>query len=113
MLFKLKILLGDAKSTERGYGALWSTKVFFGDFSFDNSAQIIEYITKQFNAAPDGKYGYFYEGWEESTFGRIKEEHPIIKRIMSGKATIDRLIPKGIDSKSEDKWIPQCLRGIK
>ena len=38
----LRILLGDAKPEERGYGALWSTRVFFGDFSIDNSAQIIE-----------------------------------------------------------------------
>ena len=101
--------MGDAKSEERGYGALWSTTVFFGDFSFDNSAQIIENITKQFKAAPDGEYGYFYEKWDEDACGRIKEEHPIIKRIISGEVAINRLIPKGINSGSEDKWIPQCL----
>ena len=106
----LRILLGDAKSGERGYGALWSTKVFLGDFLFDNSAQIIEDITKPFNAAPDGEYGYFYEGWDESTYGRIKEEHPIIKRIMSGKATIERLIPKGANPDAKNKWLPKCLQ---
>lgn len=105
----LRILLGDAKPEERGYGALWSTKVFLGDFLFDNSAQIIEDITKPFNAAPDGEYGYFYEGWDEGTYGRIKEEHPIIKRIMNGRVAIDRLIPKGIDPGTENKWLPKCL----
>lgn len=106
----LRILLGDAKPEERGYGALWSTKVFGGDFTFDNSAQIIEELTKPFNAAPDGEYGYFYEGWEENALGRIKEEHPIIKRIMSGKVAIERLIPKGADPGTKNKWLPKCLR---
>lgn len=108
----LRILLGDAKPEERGYGALWSTKVFFGDFSFDNSAQIIEELTKPFYAVPDGEYGYFYEGWDECTYGRIKEAHPIIKRIMSGKVAIERLIPKGIDPSTKNKWLPKCLRKV-
>ena len=103
----LKILLGDAKPTDRGYGALWSTKVFFGDFSFDNSAQIIEEITKQFKAAPNGEYGYFYEKWDDSNYGRIKEEHPIIKRIINGKKSIEQLIPNGADTK--ESWLPRCL----
>ena len=102
----LRVLLGEAKANDRGYGALWSTKVFFGDFSFDNSAQIIEDITKQFNATPDGKYGYFYEKWDEDGLGRIKEEHPIIKRIKMGKVELERLIPKGIDHGTEEKWLP-------
>ena len=105
----LRILLGDAKPEERGYGALWSTKVFFGDFLFDNSAQIIDDITKPFNAAPDGEYGYFYEKWDEDVCGRIKEEHPIIKRIMNGKVAIERLIPKGVDPRMKEKWLPTCL----
>ena len=103
---KLRILLGDAKPEERGYGALWSTKVFFGDFLFANSAQIIEDLTKPFKAAPDGDYGYFYEGWDADSYGRIKEEHPIIKRIMSGRVAIERLIPKGIVPGTENKWLP-------
>lgn len=106
----LRLLLGDAKPEERGYGALWSTKVFFGDFLFANSAQIIEDLTKPFKAAPDGDYGYFYEGWDEGSYGRIKEEHPIIKRIMSGRVAIERLIPKGIDPGTKNKWLPKCLR---
>lgn len=105
----LKILLGEASPSARGYGALWSTRVFFGDFLFDNSAQIIEELTKPFNAAPDGEYGYFYEGWEEGTYGRIKEEHPIIKRIMNGKVAIERLMPKGVDPRIKEKWLPSCL----
>ena len=108
----LRVLLGDASSEERGYGALWSTKVFFGDFSFDNSAQIIEELTKPFNAAPDNEYGYFYEKWDEGAYGRIKEEHPIIKKIMNGKVAIDRLIPKGADPSTKNKWLPKCLRDL-
>ena len=108
----LRILLGDAKPEERGYGALWSTRVFFGDFLFDNSAQIIEEITKQFNAAPNGEYGYFYEKWDEGVCGRNKEEHPIIKRILSGKVAVERLIPKGISPGTENNWLPSCLQDM-
>lgn len=106
----LKILLGDASPSARGYGALWSTRVFFGDFLLDNSAQIIEELTKPFNAAPNGEYGYFYEGWNEGVCGRIKEEHPIIKRILSGKVAVERLIPKGIDPGTKKNWLPSCLQ---
>lgn len=55
------------------------------------------------------EYGYFYERWEESVCGRIKEGHPVIKRIKSGKVAIDRLIPKGFDPGTEKKWLPSCL----
>lgn len=106
----LRILLGDVKPEVRGYGALWSTTVFFGDFSFDNSAQIIEEITKPFNASPDGEYGYFYEEWNADEYGRLKEEHPIVKRIMNGEAAIERLIPKGADPSAKNKWLPRCLQ---
>lgn len=108
----LRILMGDAKSEERGYGALWSTTVFFGDFSFDNSAQIIEKLTRPFKAALDGGYGYFYERWDESDFGRLKEEHPIIKRVMNGKVSINRLIPKGAKLEDKRKWLPSCLQDL-
>ena len=88
----LKVLLGDTDAPSRGYGALWSTTVFFGDFFFPNSAQIIEDIIKPFKATPNGSYGYFYEEWGIES-GRIKQEHPIIKKIQQNKESINRLIP--------------------
>ena len=103
----LRILLGDADPSERGYGALWSTKVFFGEFFFDNSAQIIADLTAQFKATPDGTYGYFYEEWNDED-GRIKEEHPIIQKILKGKKPVDLLIPKGAKQEDKGKWLPKC-----
>lgn len=105
----LKILLGD--SDERGYGALWSTKVFFGEFYFEDSAQIIIDITNAFKAAPDGEFGYFYEEWGGIS-GRQKEAHPIIKKILNGKADVDILIPKGINASERNKWLPKELISI-
>ena len=105
----LRILLGDADPSERGYGALWSTKVFFGEFVFDNSAQIIADLTAQFKATPDGTYGYFYEEWNDED-GRIKEEHPIIQKILKGKKPLDLLIPKGVNSEDKGIWLPLILQ---
>ena len=104
----LKVLLGDADAPSRGYGALWSTKVFFGDFFFPNSAQIIEDITKPFKATPNGSYGYFYEEWDIKD-GRIKQEHPIIQKIQKKKVSINRLIPPGAAPNEKNKWLPTAL----
>ena len=107
----LKVLLGDSDAPSRGYGALWSTKVFFGEFFFPNSAQIIENITNQFKATPDGSYGYFYEAWS-SDLGRIKQEHPILEKIRKGKKSIDLLIPPGADPNNKNKWLPKVLQSV-
>ena len=107
----LKIMLGDVAPTEKGFGALWSTNVHFGEFFFNDSAQIICDISAQFNAMPDGTCGYFYEEWFDGN-GRIKEEHPIIKKILSGKAKVDILIPKGVLSKDKNKWLPKVLQAL-
>lgn len=107
----LKIMLGDAAPAEKGFGALWSTKIHFGDFFFNDSAQIISEISDQFNAMPDGNCGYFYEEWFGDN-GRIKEEHPIIKKILNGKANVDILIPKGVLPKDKNKWLPKALQTL-
>ncbi|MDD6184226.1 MAG: hypothetical protein PUB29_01200 [Bacteroidales bacterium] len=107
----LKVLLGDSDAPSRGYGALWSTKVFFGEFFFPNSTQIIENITNQFKATPDGSYGYFYEAWS-SDLGRIKQEHPILEKIRKGKKSIDLLIPPGADPNDKNKWLPKVLQSV-
>lgn len=90
----------------KGYGVLWSTNVHFGDFYFDDSAEIIESINNRFNADRDG-IGYFYG---PNTFGRSNPEHPIIEKIISGNEPIGRLLPKGF--KDKDRWLPEKLRNI-
>ena len=97
---------------ENGYGALWSTKVHFGEFYFHNSFEIIIEITNQFNAAPDGNYGYFYD---ENGYDRIKPEHPIVKSILGGKIKdgINKLLPNGIDDGEIIKWLPEKLKKYK
>lgn len=105
----LKLLIGEATSVESiGRGALWSTSVFFGQFFWDNSASIIEELTKPFNAASHG-YGYFYEKWDEEK-GPIKAAHPIINKILEEKESVKILIPKGCPQEDIYKWLPQCLQ---
>ncbi|MCD4678997.1 MAG: hypothetical protein K8S00_01290 [Bacteroidales bacterium] len=88
-----------------GFGVLWSTQVHFGDFIFDDSAQIIEEITKQFNAVDKNGYGYFYGG---QTRERNNPEHPILEKIKNGKEDIGIIIPKGY--KDINYWIPDKLK---
>jgi len=89
----------------KGYGVLWSTNVHFGDFYFDNSAEIIETINSRFNADRDG-YGYFYGA---NTAGRNNPEHPIIEKILSGNEPVERLLPKGFNER--ERWLPKKLQG--
>ena len=91
--------------TVNGFGALWSTNVHFGDFYFDNSAEIIDTINKRFNVERNGGYGYFYG--TESFDDRLISEHPIIKKIKNGSENIKRILPRGYDD--INKWIPSCL----
>ncbi len=91
----------------KGYGVLWSTNYHFGDFVFENSAEIIETINKRFNADRDG-YGYFYG---PNTAGRNNPEHPLIEKIRLGKKPIETILPKGFIDK--EKWIPNQLKYLK
>ena len=49
-----------------------------------------------------------YEEWNDED-GRIKEEHPIIQKILKGKKPVDLLIPKGVNSEDRGKWLPKVL----
>ena len=89
----------------KGYGALWSTEILFGMFYFENSAQIIDDITKRFNAVDDSGYGYFYGS---NTRNRNNPQHPIIEKIKMGKRNIELLLPKGY--KDIDYWLPEELK---
>ena len=91
----------------KGYGVLWSTNYHFGDFVFENSAEIIETINKRFNADRDG-YGYFYG---PNTAGRNNPEHPLIEKIRLGKKPIETILPKGFID--QEKWIPNQLKYLK
>lgn len=77
-----------------GLGALWSTNSFFGDFDFDNSDDIIINLCRRFGASRNG-IGYFYEGSDVTARWENKLEHPIVQKILNGKADIKRLLPKG------------------
>jgi len=88
-----------------GYGVLWSTEIHFGMFVFENSAEIIEIITKRFNAIDESGFGYFYGG---QTRERNNPEHPIIEKIKSGKADVGLIIPKG--SSDRNFWLPEKLK---
>lgn len=87
-----------------GYGVLWSTEIHFGMFVFENSASIIDTITKRFNAVDENGFGYFYGG---QTRGRNNPEHPIIEKIKNGKANIGLIIPKG--HQDRNYWLPKKL----
>jgi hypothetical protein len=91
-------------NSTKGYGALWSTKVHFGMFVFENSASIIDTITKRFNAVDENGYGYFYG---RETRERNNPEHPIIEKIKNGKKDIGLIIPKGYQDRNY--WLPEKL----
>ncbi len=90
-----------------GYGALWSTEIHFGMFVFEYSAEIIDTITKRFNAVDENGYAYFYQSKSK---GRNNPEHPIIEKIKNGLANIGLLIPKGF--KNRNYWLPEELRDL-
>lgn len=91
--------------TKKGYGVLWSTNIHFGMFVFENSADIIDTITKRFNAVDDNGIGYFYGG---QTRERNNPEHPIIESIKNGKENVGLIIPKGY--KDRNYWLPDKLK---
>jgi len=86
-------------------GAIWSTASHFGMFCYENSADVIEKLTKIFNAVNDNGYGYFYEA---NTRNRNKPEHPIIKKIKNGEKDISLILPKGF--KDANYWLPNELK---
>jgi hypothetical protein len=88
-----------------GYGALWSTTCHFGDFAFEESANIILTMSRRFGIPETDGFGHFYG---PSTLGRNNPEHPIIQRILDGKENVGRLIPKG--AKERKFWLPEKLK---
>ena len=74
-------------------------------FFFDNSAQIIEDISKRFNAVDDKGYGYFYG---PNTRNRNNPKHPIIEKIKTGQKGIEIILPRGY--KDINYWIPDELK---
>lgn len=95
------------EENERGYGALWSTSILFGDFIFEDSAQVIEEITKRFKAIDNNGLGYFYM---ENSYNMRKPNHPIIDEIKNNTTSINRLLPKGY--KNKNYWLPDELKNV-
>lgn len=91
---------------QRGYGALWTSKAYFGDFSFSNSAEIIIKLSSRFNAIQNDGIGYFYE---KDANKMCKPMHPIIDKIRKGKKDKTMLIPKG-EIDDINFWMPSELR---
>ena len=65
----------------QGLVAVWSTKAFFGDFVYPNSAAIVEELTGRFNAAASDGIGYMYRNAKTPN----KPIHPILAKIAAGK----------------------------
>ncbi len=84
-------------------GALWSSEVFFGDFVFNDSAQIIIELSDRVNCDLTQGVGYFYEGWS-GLRGQVKPTHPILDRIKNRRESLSRLLPKGAGDKKF--WTP-------
>jgi len=92
----------------QGFGALWSTNIHFGDFYFQDSAQVIQDINQRFNCDRPNGIGYFYGPETES---RNNPEHPIVEAIARRKEPIERLLPQGFDDIG--KWLPPRLQRVK
>jgi len=78
-------------ATIRGIASVWSTKAHFGDFYFDDSADLILRITSRFNAVDEQGIGYMYTNQRTPN----KPIHPIVRRVQEGTESVSRLIPKG------------------
>jgi hypothetical protein len=87
-----------------GVASVWSTKAFFGDFIYPESARLIIELTDQFRATHEDGIGYMY-GTEHTN----KPRHPIVKKILDGKESRQTLIPRGND-KPESFWLPKELQ---
>ena len=85
-----------------GVAAVWSTRAFFGDFVYPDSATIVEQLTSRFAAASSDGIGYMYGNARTPH----KPVHPILAKIAAGKVSADRLIPRG-SAKPRQWWLPQ------
>lgn len=94
-------------SSVQGYGALWSTNIHFGDFYFQDSAQVIREINKRFNCDRSNGVGYFYG---PETEDRNNPEHPIVEKIAAQKEPVERLLPSGFDD--AEQWLPPKLQRV-
>lgn len=88
-------------NSKAGLAAVWSTRAFFGDFEYQNSAAIVEELTSRFNAFASDGIGYMYGNSKTPN----KPVHPILAKIAVGKESIDRLIPRG-SIKVQQWWLP-------
>lgn len=90
--------------TLRGYGALWTSTKYFGDFTIANPSRIIKTLTQRFNAEDENGIGYFYD---RDDGVKKKPVHPIINKIRKDHSKLRQLIPK--DAIDREYWIPESL----
>ena len=106
----LKVILG---IEQIGLGAIWGSDYHFGDFSWDNSYDIISRLNCQFNIDRNEEIGYIYG---PETVNRNNQENQVVANILNPRKTawtIDRkLIPKGTpdDLYERNYWLPQRLK---
>jgi hypothetical protein len=82
-----------------GLAAFWNANVYFKDFYFENSAEIIKIINSRLGLERNGGIWYAYEKNSEN---RIKPQHLCDDP--------DKLIPKGAKDSDLDYWVPPRLR---
>lgn len=88
-------------NTQDGFASVWSTKAFFGDFAYPNSAHIVTALSERFGAIKDDGIGYMYGNRHTH-----KPIHPIVEQINLGKVNKTKLIPNG-NYKPEAFWLPR------
>ena len=86
----------------RGLAAVWSTKAFFGDFVYPDSAAIVTTLTDRFGAMRADGIGYMYGSTETPN----KPEHPVVEKLKKGKVAEERLIPPG-STVPKEWWLPK------
>lgn len=90
-------------SVRDGMASVWSTKAFFGDFIFPDSANLIITISDRFGAVKENGLGYMYGDKHTD-----KPIHPIVNQIINGSQSKDKLIPKG-NVYHDSFWLPDEL----
>ena len=87
----------------QGLASVWSTKAFFGDFIFPQSAEIVLDLTARFNAIRKDGIGYMYGNGHTN-----KPIHPIVHAVLAGQEDKSRLVPRGTNG-PEDFWLPHVV----
>lgn len=92
------------EKNSNGIAAIWNSKFLFSDFYFENSAEIILDINKNFNILNMGK------SYTLNPDGFTKPEHPVLKSIRINREKLFKLIPKSLNQIDTSYWLPEELK---